>query len=133
MDQADILWKNGAFASHHSDSYIIDGFIYGYSGDSYQNRGAFKCLDLRDGAEKWSTHAMGWGSCIYVDGYLLCCDIKGNIFLMKPDPDGYIRVTEMEKALGAIRGPVWTRPVVANGRLYLRFKQRLVCYDLLNR
>ncbi len=34
-------------------------------------------------------------------------------------------------ALGPTRGPVWTVPVVANGRLCLRFEQRLVCYELM--
>ncbi|MCK5686471.1 PQQ-like beta-propeller repeat protein, partial [bacterium] len=29
-----IEWENGGMASHHSDPYIIDGFIYGYSGQS---------------------------------------------------------------------------------------------------
>jgi hypothetical protein len=49
---------------------------------------------------------------------------------MRPDPEHFVKVSEMQKALGDIKGPVWTRPVVANGLLYLRFKQRLVCYDI---
>jgi len=128
---AEILWRSTVIASQHSDPYVIDGFLYGYSGDSSQNRGAFKCVSLADGAEKWATDEMGWGTCVFVDGHLLCCDIKGSLFLMRPDPDRFIKVAEMPRTLGDVRGPVWTRPVVANGRLYLRFKQRLVCYDLM--
>ncbi|MBN2313226.1 MAG: PQQ-like beta-propeller repeat protein [Sedimentisphaerales bacterium] len=33
-----ILWTNKAMASHHSDGYILDGFYYGYSGQSFQNK-----------------------------------------------------------------------------------------------
>jgi len=128
---AEILWRNKAIASQHSDPYAIDGFLYGYSGDSSQNKGAFKCVSLADGTERWATNEMGWGTCIFVDAHLLCCDIKGNIFLTHPDPDRFVRVTGMHNALGDVKGPVWTRPVVANGLLYLRFKQRLVCYDLM--
>ena len=74
---------------------------------------------------------MGWGTCVFADGYLLCLDIKGNLFLMKPDPDKFVKISELRNALGKVKGPVWTKPVLANGRLYLRFKQRLVCYDIV--
>ena len=127
-----ILWTTKAMATHHSDGHIIDGFIYGYSGQSMQNKGAFKCLELADGSEKWSTNEMGWGTCTYVDGHLICLDIKGNLFLMKPDPERFIKVTNLPTALGDVEGPVWTLPVIANDKLYLRFKQRLVCYSLKN-
>ena len=106
---------------------------YGYSGDSSQNKGAFKCVSLQDGSVRWTTNDMGWGTCVFVDGHLLCSDIRGNLFLIRPDPDRFVKVSEMRNALGDIRGPVWTRPVVANGLLYLRFKQRLVCYRLVQR
>ncbi len=128
--QSKILWTTKAMAAHHSDPYILDGFIYGYSGQSLQNKGFFKCLELASGTEKWSTNEMGWGTCMYIDGHLICLDIKGNLFLMKPDPEKFIKVTDLTKALGDVKGPVWTLPVIANDKLYLRFKQRMVCYLL---
>ncbi len=128
---ADSLWRNKTIAAQHSDPYIIGGFIYGYSGDSAQNRGAFKCISLDTGEEQWKTNKMGWGTCVFVDDHLLCCDIKGNIFSMKSDPEKFVLVTELPKALGEVKGPVWTKPVLANGLLYLRFKQKLVCYKIV--
>jgi len=119
-------------ATHHSDGHIIDGFIYGYSGQSLQNKGAFRCLELASGSVKWSTNEMGWGTCTYVDDHLMCLDIKGNLFLTKPDPEEFIMVTNLSRALGDVEGPVWTLPVIANDKLYLRFKQRLMCYYLKN-
>lgn len=127
-----ILWTIKDMAAHHSDGYILDGYLYGYSGQSLQNNGAFKCLELADGSVKWSTNEMGWGTCTYVDGHLMCLDIKGNLFLMKPDPEKFIMVANLQKALGDVEGPVWTLPVIANDKLFLRFKQRLVCYSLKN-
>ena len=128
--EAKVLWTGKAISAHHTDGYILNGFVYGYSGLSMQNRGAFKCVDLSTGTEKWSTRAMGWGTCTQVDHHLLCLDIKGNLFLMRPDPERFIKVTALPQALGAIKGPAWTVPVIANDRLYLRFKQRLRCYAL---
>lgn len=130
-DRADSLWDSKAFSAHHSDPHIIDGYIYGYSGDSFQNKGAFKCIDLKTGEEKWSTNEIGWGTCVLVDGYLLCSDIKGNIALVRPSPSKFIKLTSLPSALGDIKGPVWTTPVVSNGHLYLRFKQKLVCYNII--
>ena len=131
--KASFVWQNKTIASHHSDPFIIDGFIYSYSGASNQNKGSFKCVELETGTEKWSTNEMGWSSSVYADGHLLCQDIKGNLFLMKPDPNKFVKVSELRKALGDVKGPVWTKPVVANGFLYLRFKQRLVCYEIVQR
>jgi outer membrane protein assembly factor BamB len=128
---ANSLWRIDAFSSIHSDPTIVDGYIYGYSGDSFQNKGAFKCIDISNGQEKWTTNDMGWGTSVFVDGYILCCDIKGNLFLMKPSPDEFVKITELADALGDIRGPVWTTPVVSNGKLYVRFKQKLICYDIV--
>lgn len=130
--QAEIVWRNKVFASQHSDPYIIDGFIYGYSGQSFQNDGVFKCVKLDTGEEAWSTDEIGWGTCTFVDGLMLCCDIRGNLALVKPDPKSFSMITGFKNALGKIRGPVWTVPVVANGNLYLRFKQQLVCYRIVS-
>ena len=58
-------------------------------------------------------------------------DIEGNLFLVKPDPNEFRKVTEFRAALGDVRHPAWTIPVAANGRLYLRYMQRLICYDIL--
>jgi len=132
LSDVEVLWKNKSIASQHSDPFIIDGYIYGYSGDSMQNKGDFKCVDLNTGEEKWSTNKMGWGTCVYVEGYLLCCDIKGNLFLMQPNPNKFTLITRFPKALGKVSGAAWTVPVLANGKLYLRFKQKLICYEILS-
>jgi len=129
---AEVVWRNQVIASLHSEPVIINGFIYGYSGQSDQNKGYLKCVELESGEEKWSTNETGWGTTVYVDGHLLCMDIEGHLFLVKPDPGEFRKVTEFRGALGNVRHPAWTIPVVANGKLYLRYMQRLVCYSLMS-
>jgi outer membrane protein assembly factor BamB len=124
------LWKNKVIASQHSDPIIIDGYVYGYSGQSQQNRGYFKCVELETGKEMWSTDKIGWGTTLYVDGNLLCMDIKGSLFLVKPDTNELKLVSELKSALGEVGPAAWTIPVVANGKLYLRYLQRLICYEI---
>jgi outer membrane protein assembly factor BamB len=125
------LWSNKVISSQHSDPILIDGYIYGYSGQSLENKGLFKCVELETGKEMWSTNEIGWGTTVYVDGHLLCMDLGGNLFLIKPDPNKFKKVTEFRKALGEVKDPAWTIPVVANGKLYLRYMQRLICYDIM--
>lgn len=127
----EVLWKNRAIAAQHSDPIIVDGFVYGYSGPSTQNGGTFKCVELSTGQERWRTNEIGWGTALGIDGHLLCLDIRGNLYLVKPDPRGFRKVTEFKGALGEVKDPAWTIPVAANGKLYLRHMQRLICYSLL--
>jgi len=130
-DGADVLWTSTTYASQHSDPIVIDGYLYGYSGQSYQNKGDFVCVDLGTGTEKWRSNEVGWGTTVYVDGHFLCLDIKGNLYLVKADTKGLTRVAEHREVLGRLSAPAWTCPVVANGRVYLRYMQRLHCYNLM--
>ena len=125
-----VLWKNNLMEAQHSDPILIDGYIYGYSGESSRNNGQFKCIELSTGKEMWSTNLIGQGTTTYVDGHLICQDIKGNVFLVKPTPSSFVKVGEIHTAIDDVKNPAWTVPVVANGKLYLRYMQQLVCYKL---
>jgi len=131
-DKYKVLWENNAIAAHHSDPVIIDGYIYGYTGYSGMNKGKFKCVELKTGKEMWRTREIGQGTTSYVDGYLICMDVKGNLFLVKPDPEAFNLIGKMENALNEVKYLAWTVPVVANGQLYLRYLQTLVCYNLIH-
>ena len=126
-----VLWKNDAIAAHHSDPVIIEGYIYGYSGFSGRNKGDFKCVELKTGKEMWSTKELGQGTIAFVDGYLICMDVKGNLFLLDPAPDALHIIGRMGNALNEVKYQAWTVPVVANGKLYVRYLQTLVCYNLM--
>ena len=71
-----VLWKNKAVEAHHSDPVLIDGYIYGYSGESLRNVGKFKCIELSTGKEMWSTDQIGQGTTAFADGLLICQDLK---------------------------------------------------------
>lgn len=125
-----VLWKSNVMEAQHSDPVLIDGYIYGYSGESSHNNGQFKCIELSTGKEIWSTGQIGQGTTTFVDGHLVCLDIKGNLFLVEPDPKSFKLTGKMMHALQDVKNPAWTVPVVANGKLYLRYLQQLICYQL---
>ncbi len=126
-----VLWKSNVIEAQHSDPVLIDGYIYGYSGESSRNNGQFKCVELATGKEVWSTGEIGQGTTTFADGYLICLDIKGNLALIKPDPSGFKLLGRIEHALEDVKNPAWTVPVIANGKLYLRYLQQLVCYQMV--
>ncbi len=125
-----VLWKNDQMQAQHSDPILIDGYIFGYSGDSSRNNGQFKCIELATGKEMWSSGEIGQGTTTFADGHLICQDIKGNLFLVEPNPSRFIKVGEIKQAIQEVKNPAWTVPVVANGKLYLRYMQHLICYQL---
>ncbi len=125
-----ILWKNKKFGAHHTDPFITDGYIYGYTGFSSQNSGSFMCLSLKDGSIQWQSGEMGWGTCIMADGYLVCQDNKGALFLVKPDPKKLIVVTKFPAAMPEVKTRTWTKPVIAQDMIYLRHGNWLLAYKL---
>ena len=125
-----VLWKNGSIEAQHTDPILIDGYLYSYSGESSKKKGQFKCVDLATGQEMWSTDKIGQGTATYVDGHLICFDITGNLYLVKPDSESFKLLGAINKAMEGVKAPSWTVPVAANGRLYLRYLQHLVCYSL---
>jgi len=130
-DGFSVLWKNDVIAAQHSDPIIIDGFIYEFSGESSHNVGEFKCVDLSNGKVKWSTPEMGQGTTVFADGYLFCFNLKGALFIVKPNPDKFEKAGEIKDAIAGVTNPSWTTPCIANGKIYLRYMQRLICYDLM--
>ena len=97
---------------------------------SAHNRDKFKCLDLLTGEEKWASSELGSGQFIYIDPYFLSIDIKGNLYLSLPSPDELKIVTRLKNLIDTDNARFWTKPVTAQGNLYLRYANRLYCYRL---
>ncbi len=130
-DKYQVMWTNTTFAAQHSDPIIIDGYIYGYSGESSKFKGDFKCIELVSGKEMWTSKEPGMGTSVFVDGYIICFDIKGNLHLIKPNPKEFKQVAFINAAMPEVTNPAWTSPSIANGKLYLRYMQKLICYNLM--
>jgi len=125
-----VVWKTKKFGAHHTDPFILDGYIYGYTGFSGQNSGKFMCLSEKDGSVQWQTGELGWGTCIMAEGLLVCQDNKGTLFLVRPDPKKLVVVTKFPGAMPEVKTRTWTKPVIAQDKLYLRHGNRLLAYKL---
>jgi outer membrane protein assembly factor BamB len=125
-----VCWQNKSIEAYQTNPVILDGYLYSYSGYAGQNAKSFVCLDLANGRKMWETNRIGNGTTIVADGHLVCQDLKGNLFLVKPNPKQFELVTEFRGALPGVDKNVWTKPVIAGDNIYLRYCHRLLCYRL---
>ena len=118
-------WTSRDIICHHG-GYVIDrGYIYG------NHQGGWVCLDLRTGRVAWRARGVGKGSICYADGMLyLFSENGGRAALIEANPRQYTQCGEV-RVSG--RGPSWAHPVVAEGRLFLRYADTLYCFDVRGR
>lgn len=124
----EILWQGQSITSYQSNPIIRDGYIYCYNGMPLQNRGPLVCANLKTGEIIWESLEAGNGTSIFADGHIIGLDMKGNLFLVKADPKAFKLITKFMGAIPDVKKRTWTKPVIANNKLYLRHGNRLICY-----
>ncbi len=131
--------KDGAFTVE--EIYSIGKLPVGLGGvlkvgDYFYGSGnaAAMCVEFKTGAVKWEERSIGAGSLLVADKRIYVHAESGDVALIEPSGDSYrekghftppglpSRANPMEKA--------WTYPVIANGKLYIRDKESLWCYDV---
>lgn len=130
--KADVVYtKNPVLSNHHGGVIRVGDYIYGHS-----DRNGWVCFEFKKGGEDpvWSERKFGKGSVAYADGHLYCyTEGGGEVALVAASPDGWKetgRFTIPEKSNPRPGGSIWTHPVIANGKLYLRDHQHLFCYNI---
>lgn len=113
--------------NHHGGMILVDGYLYGASGG---NGGGFLvCLDFKTGDVVWTEREVPKGSIAMADGRLYFRTEQGTILLIEPSPKQYIEKGRFEQ-LDRSNKPAWSHPVIANGKLYIRDQDVLLCYDV---
>ena len=82
----------------------------------------------------WSERIDERTSLLYVDGYFVGLGEYGTLSLIRANPEeaevvSRVQITD-EQGQQLIGYPAWAAPVLSNGFLYIRGKDRLVCLDL---
>ncbi len=106
---------------------VLGGHLYGTSGQSTL------CVDFKTGDVKWQERGIGAGAVLYADGNLYVHGENGDVALIEATSEKYNERGKFKPSEQPKRGQreqAWTYPVVANGRLYLRDKNVLWCYDV---
>ena len=121
------IWEQPRQDPVHGQAVLVDGYVYASSHQSAN--GNWSCVELKTGRLAWEDPGVGkGGSVIYADGMLYCYAEDGTVGIVRPSPEGCQVVSTFQVPLGD--GSHWAHPVVANGQLYLRHGDALMCYDI---
>jgi outer membrane protein assembly factor BamB len=101
---------------------------------SQHNKGFPACVEFKTGDIKWAEQkdadgGQGSGSVVAADGMVYFRYQNGVMALVKANPDQFELVSSFtlpEKS----RSPSWPHPAIANGKLYVRDQDKLLCFDI---
>jgi outer membrane protein assembly factor BamB len=118
--------KNRNMVNHHGGVIYLDGCIYGFSDGK-----GWRCQDFMAGTLKWTGKgSVGKGTISYADGHFYIRDEgKGTIALIEATPTDYKEVSHFTPP-DLSHKPYWPHLVIANGKLYVRDMDTLLCYDI---
>lgn len=108
---------------------LVDGYIYCGHGNG---SGMPICVELKTGKVAWGplrdAPGRGEASVVYADGHIIYRFQDGQVALVEATPDGYKQKAAFKPVFQ--QGQSWAHPTIADGKLYLREQDRLMCYKL---
>jgi outer membrane protein assembly factor BamB len=128
--KAEEVYANKDMSDHHGGVVLIGDHIFGHS-----NNVGWMCQEFKTGRVVWKETKLPKGSLTCADGRLyLYSENDGTCVLVEPSVEGWKehgrfkipQQTQMKRKSGHI----WTHPVVANGRLYLRDQDLIFAFDV---
>jgi outer membrane protein assembly factor BamB len=122
------VYSTKQIKNHHGGMVLVDGYLYGANGGNGETP-ALVCLEFQTGKVMWEARKAGKGSLAYADGHLYYRTENGPVVLVDASPKAYTergRFNQPERK----NAPAWAHPVLANGKLYLRDQDILLCYDV---
>jgi outer membrane protein assembly factor BamB len=128
-EKAELLWKlQGGSRGASPLVYQDHAYYFGAQGEA-------TCVDLKTGAVKWQQRGISdeTSSPILADGKIFYLPVFNKPGWSKPSNIGMFKASpEKFEELG--RFPAWTSehssPAIAGGKLYVRMKDHVACYDL---
>ncbi len=112
----------------HGGMILVDGYIYCGHGNG---SGLPICIEMKSGKIAWGPErgaGSGEASLAYADGNLVFRFQNGNVSIIKASPTKYEVVRSFKPEFQERES--WSYPAIANGKLYLREQDKVMCYDL---
>lgn len=130
--KAETIYANRNIANHHGGVILVGEHIYGYNDAS-----GWVCQNLATGEAVWKERIreQGKGPVLGVGNRLICQDERtGTVAVAAASPAGWqmfgsMSIPERTK-IKTTDNMVWTHPVVAGGKLYMRDHDLVFCFNL---
>ncbi len=125
--EAEEVYFTSNMQNHHGGMIVVDGCLYGANGG---NGGGFlACLDFQTGDVLWRERSAQKGGLAMADGLLYLRTEDGTVLLIEPNKEEYVERGRFDQP-DRTDSPAWAHPVIANGKLYIRDHDLLLCYDV---
>lgn len=117
------LWRHETKNPQRIGSGVaVDGHVY-----ILNENGVAWCLDALTGEKKWEQRigeGTSWGSMCHVDGRLYVQNMKGNVIVLKADPNECSVISHNELNEGSRSSPAFS-----NGNVFIRTFKNLYCIE----
>ena len=129
---AETVYMNKNMTNQHGGVVLVNGHVYGFTDGV-----GFTCQNLLTGELVWREriNEVLKGAVLAVnDRLILQNERDGLLAVVAASPDGWKEFGRMalpeRTKVSSQDNMVWTHPVVANGKLYIRDHDLLFCFDL---
>jgi outer membrane protein assembly factor BamB len=120
------LWaSDDVLSNHYATSVYLDGHLYGFHGR--QEFGpSFRAVELRTGKVRWSQEQFRAGNVTLAGNRLLILREGGELIIAAASPEAFRPIARAQILPATVRA----YPALADGFLYVRNENTLVCLDL---
>lgn len=120
------VWSgDDILSNHYATSVHHDGFLYGFDGRQEQGCN-LRCVELKTGKVRWSMDRFGAGTVTLAAKHLLVLTEKGELIAAPATSIEFKPVARAQILPFGVRAS----PAIADGLLYARGPEKLVCLDL---
>ena len=109
----------------HKTGHVMKSGDYAYGSGERMN---WYCVDWQTGETMYTDRTLGAGTIIAADGLLYCYSEKGEMALVKPNPEKFEIISKFSITLGTEQH--WAHPVIYKGVLYVRHGDTLMAYKI---
>lgn len=135
--------RDRSMEAHWNTPIHHEGYLYGSSG-RHSGEADLRCIDWKTGEVMWSEGGTSRCSLLFVDDHFVVLSEYGQLELIRTNPETYERVAAVDFSEGRgnsaktgggaeplVKYPAWAAPVLSHGLLYVRGKDRLLCFELI--
>ena len=121
------VYKNKELQTQMNPAVLVDGHLYGCSGNQDDKKLPLKCVEMATGETKWAFPGIGAGSVKVANGHLIVLSARGELMFAPVSTEEFEPIFQMQ----VLGGKCWSAPVLANGRIYCRNAEGdVVCVDV---
>jgi outer membrane protein assembly factor BamB len=125
-DRVEKVWsEDDVLSNHYSTSVHSAGFLYGFDGRQEHGQ-RLRCVELKTGKVRWTQDGLSAGTVTLAGTNLLVLTERGELITATAAPSGFKLINRAQILPFGVRA----YPAIADGYLYARSKDKLVCVNL---